>query len=500
MAVSAWKTPAPYEGGEMKYLKQISSIALSMLFLFANSTSGSAQDWPDPLVELVSINADASSYFTDGKIKFNISINRINGSTYSDITRVWICPKPSWDGFMCNAGQFLVSTTPNSAESQFTIESPVLTLADGEYLITGVSFRNGAVITGFTLMYPRTGVVTIGGIATTIGLVNLAAADFVITTPAPEPEPVVEPEPDPIPEPDINSTESESATDTEPATEPSTEPETNTEPATEPTAPDGAEPPATEETSTEAGTESGETTDPSTETTTELAAEDSTQLGDAGSGTNESESSAETESTSEPAVTEPEESEQPAVESETSTLGTENDVNQPNVNQPAVTVPPVVTQSVITQSVITRPETSSSTTEIKTLTPNVAAEIKPETVLTITESTPAVLPAMKRQLITAGAIGGKVLQVTGEAKLIRSVSAGTGRLKLIGSNDSVLLVKLGSKVITQVNLAKDQVISWRSNRPAKLKLILSGESAELNIDALQLNGRLIANPSFQMRS
>ena len=103
-------------------------------------------------------------------------------------------------------------------------------------------------------------------------------------------------------------------------------------------------------------------------------------------------------------------------------------------------------------------------------------------------------------IITAGAIGGKVLQITGEAKLIRSVSAGVGRLKLIGSNDSVLLVKLGSKVVTQVKLNTDQVISWRSNKPAKLKLILSGESAELNIDALQLNGRLIANPSFQMRS
>ena len=48
-------------------------------------------------------------------------------------------------------------------------------------------------------------------------------------------------------------------------------------------------------------------------------------------------------------------------------------------------------------------------------------------------------------------------------------------------------------------LGKDQEIAWRSNRPAKLKLILSGESAELNIDALRLNGRLIANPSFQMR-
>jgi len=173
----------------MKYLKQISSVLLSIMFFVTNSSSGSAQDWPDPLLGLVSISSDASSYFVNGKIKFDLIINRIHGSTYSDITRVWICPKANWDGFMCNAGQFLVSTTPNSTVNKFTIESPVLTLPDGEFLITGVSFRNGAAIAGFTLMYPRVGVVTIGGIATTMGLVNLAAADFKITAPAPEPEP-----------------------------------------------------------------------------------------------------------------------------------------------------------------------------------------------------------------------------------------------------------------------------------------------------------------------
>ena len=175
--------------------KTISTIALSAIMFFANPAGGSAQDWPDPLVELVSINADTSSYFNDGKIKFNLSINRINGSAYSDITRVWICPKANWDGFLCNTGQFLVSTTPNSVDTNFVIESPLLTLSDGEYLITGVSFRNGAVISGFTLMYPRSGVVTIGGIATNIALANLAAADFILTTPVPEPEPTPEPTP-----------------------------------------------------------------------------------------------------------------------------------------------------------------------------------------------------------------------------------------------------------------------------------------------------------------
>ena len=192
--------------------KTISTIALSAIMFFANPTGGSAQDWPDPLVELVSINADSSSYFNDGKIKFNLSINRINGSAYSDITRVWICPKANWDGFLCNTGQFLVSTTPNSVDTNFVIESPLLTLSDGEYLITGVSFRNGAVISGFTLMYPRSGVVTIGGIATNIALANLAAADFILTTPVPEPEPTPERTPEPEPE-----------TTTEPDSEPVTE-------------------------------------------------------------------------------------------------------------------------------------------------------------------------------------------------------------------------------------------------------------------------------------
>jgi hypothetical protein len=175
-------------------------------------------------------------------------------------------------------------------------------------------------------------------------------------------------------------------------------------------------------------------------------------------------------------------------------------VSQSETTEPVATVQPAVTQPIVTPTVI-----EQGTTEINTLTPNVVTvitsepEIKPETIVTIFDIAPAVLPAIKQQVVVRGAIGGKVLKINGEAKLVRTVSAGVGRLKLIGRNDSMLMVKLGNKVIAQVYLGKDQEIAWRSNRPAKLKLILSGDSAELNIDALQLNGKLIANPSFQMR-
>jgi len=465
----------------MKYLKQISSVLLSIMFFFANSSSGSAQDWPDPLVELVSISSDASSYFIDGKIKFDLTINRINDSNYSDITRVWICPKANWDGFMCNTGQFLVSTTPSSTISQFTIESPVLTLLDDEYFITGVSFRNGAIIAGFTLMYPRVGVVTIGGIATTMGLVNLAAADFKITTPAPEPEPESS---------GPDSTNSEASTESGSTLDPEPDSAPITEPITTPTTTDNTQ--TTDMTDPQQSTELDETAEPTSTT----------------------------ESTNEPEAEPTSEHPTEEVESNSSTDQSDNTDSAGNVDviesepirpatMPVDTGPAttqLVTQAIDNQPIVTPTVVTQSAVEIKILTPNVAAvitsevETKPESIVTISDVAPAISPAIKQKVVMRGAIGGKVLQITGEAKLIRSVSAGVGRLKLIGSNDSVLLVKLGSKVVTQMKLSQDQVISWRSNRPGKLKLILSGDSAVLNIDALQLNGKLIANPSFQMRS
>lgn len=473
----------------MKYLKQISSVLFSIVFFVANPTSGSAQDWPDPLVGLVSVSSDTSSYFVDGKIRFSVSINRINGSTYSDITRVWICPKGNWDGFMCNAGQFLVSTTPNSGVNQFVIESPALTLADGEYVITGVSFRNGAQIAGFTLMYPRVGVVTIGGIATTIALVNIAAADFSIITPVPEPEPEVEPEPE--------NTEPETAPEppNESGTTQSENSETvvaeNSETSTEPTASD-----STNQSTTNVEPESGTTSSPTDQVVeSESSTNDLNEPVEGSSSNNENESDSAEDTLTEPVATEPTAS--PTI---TESVNSQSDVSQSETTEPVATVQPAVTQPIVTPTVI-----AQGTTEIQTLTPNVETvitsdvEIKPEPIVTIFDIAPAVLPAIKRQVVMRDAIGGKVLKIDGEAKLVRTVSAGVGRLKLIGSNDSRLMVKLGNKVIAQVYLGKDQVIAWRSNGPGKLKLILSGDSAELNIDALQLNGKLIANPSFQMR-
>jgi|GEM_PF-1684202 len=465
----------------MKYLKQISSVLLSIMFFVTNSSSGSAQDWPDPLLGLVSISSDASSYFVNGKIKFDLTINRIHGSTYSDITRVWICPKANWDGFMCNAGQFLVSTTPNSTINQLTIESPVLTLPDGEFLITGVSFRNGAAIAGFTLMYPRVGVVTIGGIATNIGLVNLAAADFKITTPAPEPEPESS---------GPDSTNSEASTESGSALDPEPDSAPITEPTTTPTTTESTQ--TTDMTDPQPSTELDETAEPTT--TTESTTEPEAQPTSA-QPTDEVESNSSTDQSdnADPAGNEA------VTESEPITPAT-----VPADTEPATTQS--VTQTIDTEPIVTPTVITQSTVEITTLTPNVTAvitpevEIKPEPIVIISDIAPAVLPAIKQKVVMRGAIGGEVWRINGETKLTRTIAAGIGSLKLIGSNDSMLKVKLSSRVIAQVDLSTDQVISWRSNRPGKLKLILSGDSAELNIDALQLNGKLITNPSFQMRS
>ena len=494
----------------MRYLKtisfkKISIIALSAIMVFANPTGGSAQDWPDPLVELVSINADTSSYFNDGKIKFNLSINRINGSAYSDITRVWICPKANWDGFLCNTGQFLVSTTPNSVDTNFVIESPPLTLSDGEYLITGVSFRNGAVISGFTLMYPRSGVVTIGGIATNIALANLAAADFILTTPVPEPEPTPEPTPEPEPV-------SEPETTTEPKNEPATETQPDNQSETTTEAADESSGTGEANTETETNTDAEANTEPETNsaaaTENNDAAQAETQTTEPvtdGANENTEAENATTDTTSPESVTE---ADQDNAVSDNENSAAAASVNQPSVTQvvsgPAAAVQPVITVVVDQPADVKTTQSDAETTEIKTLTPDVAAALTTATAATITDTTvPAAVTESvftKKQLPLPAAIGGKVLKVTGAGKLTRKVSGGSGSLKLLATNNSQLKIKLGSRLISSVELSSDQVIRWQRNQAGILKLILSGQSPELLIDALQINGRLVANPAFQMRS
>jgi hypothetical protein len=132
----------------------------------AYQSSPGSQEFPTPLIHLQSINVCPAG---NGQVTAKLKIERINGSTYSDIIRVWMCPVSEWDGFLCNSGQVLFSYTPNTTETDLTYTSPVNSFTPGtQYVVTTVTFRNGAELSGYTLLYPRSGVVTIGGIATTI--------------------------------------------------------------------------------------------------------------------------------------------------------------------------------------------------------------------------------------------------------------------------------------------------------------------------------------------
>ena len=474
----------------MRYLKtisfkKISIIALSAIMVFANPAGGSAQDWPDPLVELVSINADTSSYFNDGKIKFNLSINRINGSAYSDITRVWICPKANWDGFLCNTGQFLVSTTPNSVDTNFVIESPLLTLSDGEYLITGVSFRNGAVISGFTLMYPRSGVVTIGGIATNIALANLAAADFILTTPVPEPEPTPERTPEPEPE-----------TTTEPESEPVTETQSDnqTETTTEAEAVDELGGTGEADTESETNTDAEPNTDPVVNNESEPNSAAVTEPSDQNS---ESSAQVGNESSNTENIVLPEPATQPVVAV----------VAEPEITV-VVVVEPIAAQSGETNSPAVVTQSSIETTTDSPLTQPAVSSEEPNqldiSAAGLTTQLPITPLLLGKRIALKSAIGGEVLQLTGTGKVTKKISAGVSKLRLLRSQTStVARFKLGSKVIAQLDLAGSgsKTITWQSSKPRKLIIKLMGEpNGELLIDALQIGNKLIQNPKFRSYS
>jgi hypothetical protein len=92
------------------------------------------------------------------------------------------------------------------------------------------------------------------------------------------------------------------------------------------------------------------------------------------------------------------------------------------------------------------------------------------------------------------------MQVTGKAKLVRKVAAGSGSLRLLATNDSTVRILINQRVISELVLTKNQTITWFSRRAGKLKLQLSGDEPELLLDFLKVNGKLIKNPLFQMRS
>jgi hypothetical protein len=401
---------------------------------------------------------------------------------------VWICPVTSWDGFLCNAGQFLVSIKPNSSDTSFTIESPALSLAEGNYLITGVSFRNSAVLSGFTLMYPRSGVVTIGGIATNIPLVNLAQADFSLA----QPKPIIEPEPEPIAEPDIVPegepepiVENESQTGTEPAAEPDTSPEGSSD-STESTS---EETPA----ESEVTTESEATTEPAEPTETTIEEPETSDIPAAEASNDSIEDSPSESSDAEPTSEDPVTG---AVEpdAEVDSEVTPSNNVEAEQTQPIVQTQPNVSPEVVSsQPAVVVPEVKPVVIEPEVVTPEVLPEPTPELFSEV------VLPTM-HQLDRRSALGGKVMQVTGKAKLVRKITAGSGSLRLLATNDSTVRILINQRVISELVLTKNQTITWFSRRAGKLKLQLSGDEPELLLDFLKVNGKLIKNPLFQMRS
>lgn len=113
---------------------------------------------------------------------------------------------------------------------------------------------------------------------------------------------------------------------------------------------------------------------------------------------------------------------------------------------PEPTTTQSVTQTIDNQPIVTPTVITQSTVEITTLTSNVTAvitpevEIKPEPIVAISDIAPVVLPAIKQKVVMRGAIGGEVLRINGETKLTRTIAAGIGSLKLIGSNGSMLMI------------------------------------------------------------
>lgn len=456
----------------MKALRTALVAVLTITIPWLTTNPVQAQAWPDPQLALISISADSSTFYSDGRLRFTLKINRLNGSTYSDTSRVWICPKTTWDGLYCTAGQFLVSSTPASNQSEFVIESPFLLLADGEYVITAVSFRNGAVVNDYTLIYPRSGVVTIGGIATTIPLINLSSGDFKIAPPAPEPEPTPEPEPQPEPTP-------------EPQPQPQPQPETNsTEPEsnTNQTQSETSNNPAPDDSTTES-------TEP--DTTPENNQSNTVEPPNSESINQDSESNPDAESAQSESTTQPNQNEStnlPATNPELTSI-----TNSESTPQPTVVIE---VNSIVV--IPTKPEVEPVVQPITE--PVIETAVTSQIELPTVQGT---TPTMTTILLNS-AIGGGITKVVGNTKLERSVKAGIGKLSLLGSsNESYLTIKLGKTELAKLDLRTKQrfLISWRATKPATLKLVLTGPNTpELLIDALQQAEKLIANPTFRMRN
>jgi hypothetical protein len=505
--------------------KQLVVWLLALTGLSLNLQPAIAQSYPDPKVELISIENN-HTYEETSKVSFTLQINRFNNSRYADQIRIWLCPESNWTGSICTAGFIAISSIPTSTATTVLMSTAEIVLNPGNYFVTSVTFKNGAVLAGYMLAYLRSGAVTIGGLITAMPWVDITAADF--TVPAPAPEPVVgpEPEPQPEPQPDPDPTEPDQSTDsTEPA---ATEPDQSTDPNT-----------------------------PSSETNNETAAADPNESSNSSEPAGPESEPAENQSPSEGEVIDtpttpadesesdneqanPSDSEalEPVTETETDPTSTEEaneEANSDEGNQEVTTqiTPDTTGTSNESESNSTQPDSNNNSNpitesidELPEPAVNVPVEIKAElaineiaaetaqlpepTTISPQPSEAIVLPvnaaagAVLSVLAFDGAIGGFVTKVIGPAKLERFISAGVGKLRLIGSSKpGILKIKIGSKEISQLKLnsKKRFTIKWYSNFAAKLKLVLIGDAdAELLIDSIQINRQLFANPTFLMRN
>jgi len=531
-----------------KLQKPITAILLVPLLVSTLVVPSQAQDWPDPVVALVEVTVDANKLAETNQLDLTIHFQRLNGSRYSDILRIWFCPVQFWIEGSCQQGQQLISGTPNSTTTTLTLTLGNVSLPDGQYLITNVTFRNGAVISGYTLSYQRDNKVLIGSIPTNLAPVNIAQADFwigeilvaaelpVISDPAPPEVPQTETEDG---SPEVSSSDStlppaENLESTElDSLDTTAESESETEGSV-------SDPTAGSSSDLSAGSEDSVPEVPNNEdaNSTSISIENesntnSSQLNEELGHIEETLIDSEIDSTS---AAEPEQRTDESVDQQIDTATNSASVGQNSILTESTEVP---TEDQVENA------NDSSTSELASNSKSTEDIIEPESQLTenvdssnkmpiiqnrqliilplliqevvttpdsiieqgpapteqppMESTSPKLRLAYKQQIRNSRAIGKRVLKVFDADLVSRRVGAGLGQLRVMRSADSgTILVKVNRRIVSNVNLAGTvgfETISWYSKRPAKLEIYLESGTTLL-IDAMQINNRLIPNPSF----
>jgi hypothetical protein len=461
------------------------NITLSLVMAAAialNSIPAQSQSLPEPKVKLTSIVNNLT--YQDSKfISYTVEFERINDAAYSDRIRIWLCPESSWTGSLCSAGFIAIDATPGATATSAILNSAEIELTAGKYLVTSVSFRNAAVVAGYTLSYLRSGMVTLGGSIINLPWVNIIEGDFSV------PEPTINLEPEIEPDLASDTTPSESTENLSTVANESTN--TNSEESIfEPTHAESTE------------TSPTQTEPPAPEIVIGDGSEPAVSI--------ESENNSTENSTHSPSLTE----NTSANIEEANTINDLSKVDYPDVTsdgevngtsvQPLLEVasPQIVTPINPNEEIGSLNTLPLESTDNKSEPPQSVSNIlDPITEITeITEISSRQAIARRIDVLRSGAAGGSVTKVIGPAKLELRIEAGVGKLGLFGSSlSSTLRVKLGSKEIAYLDLASKpkHVIKWYALISTNLKLILTGsDDSELIIDSLRINRKLNPTPYF----